>query len=341
MSHSDNRYLKEAYYYKITQRGVQCLICPHKCILKDGQIGICHTRINRNGKLYTEVYGRTCALHLDPIEKKPLYHFHPSSNCLSVATVGCNLACKNCQNSTISQAIPSSVKSVYLPPDELIETCVKNKCNSIAYTYTEPFTYFEYTLDSSKLARQKKINNVIVSAGYINQDPLKELCQFIDAANIDLKSYDNELYKNLSHATLQPVLDTLITLKAAKVWLEITNLLIPGLNDNKNKINEMCHWLVDNGFEDTPLHFSRFFPTYQLNNIEPTPLNTMIMARDIAYEVGIKYIYLGNVTEINGDNTYCPSCHKLIIERKGYYVIDKHLINGKCEYCGYTIAGKF
>ena len=341
MSVSIDGFLKEAYYYRETYKGVQCMICHHLCDLKEGQRGICHTRINIENKLYTEVYGRACALHIDPIEKKPLYHFHPGSTCLSVATVGCNLSCKNCQNSSISQAMPSSVKAVYLPPEELTEACTKNKCNSIAYTYTEPFTYYEYTLDSARLARKKKINNIVVSAGYINQEPLKELCQYIDAANIDLKSFDNDIYRRISHGTLQPVLNTLLTIKEAGVWLEITNLLIPSLNDDIDKIKDMCKWLVDNGFSDNPLHFSRFFPSYKLTELPPTPIKTIIEARDIALNAGIKYVYLGNVPQVDGENTYFPSCKKLIVDRKGYDVIDTHIINGKCEYCGYIIAGVF
>lgn len=334
-------YLKEAYYYRTTNKGVQCLVCPHLCQLQEGQSGICRSRINHDGKLYTEVYGRACALHIDPIEKKPLYHFLPGSNSLSVATTGCNLSCKNCQNSTISQASPGQVKAVYLPPEELTETCVKHKCKSIAYTYTEPFTFYEYTLDSARLARQKKIKNVVVSAGYINPEPLDELCQYIDAANIDLKSFSNELYGKLSHGSLQPVLNTLLTLKAAGIWLEITNLLIPTLNDHPQQIADMCSWLTDHGFEETPLHISRFFPSYQLTDLPPTPIESMIMARDIAQEKGLKYVYLGNVPQEDGENTYCPSCQKLVIERRGYEVTGNHVVQDKCEYCGYKIAGVF
>lgn len=341
MSTSSDEYLKEAYYYKETEKGVQCLICPHLCNLREGQRGICNTRINIGNKLYTEVYGRACALHIDPIEKKPLYHFLPGSTCLSVATVGCNLSCKNCQNSNISQALPSTVKAVYLPPEDLTEACTKNKCKSIAYTYTEPFTYYEYTLDSARLARKKKIKNIVVSAGYINQEPLKELCQYIDAANIDLKSFDNDIYRKISNAKLQPVLETLLTIKEAGVWLEITNLLIPTLNDNPDKFKDMCKWLVDNGFSDNPLHISRFFPTYKLTDLPPTPIESLIKARGIALDLGLKYVYLGNVPEVNGENTHCPSCHKLLINRQGYDVMDIHIINGKCEYCGYVIAGVF
>ena len=341
MKATSDIYLKEAYYYQKTERGVQCLICPHLCNLKEGQSGICHSRINKGGILYTEVYGRACALHIDPIEKKPLYHFLPGSTCLSVATTGCNLSCKNCQNSNISQAHPASVQATYFPPEDLTEACTKNKCKSIAYTYTEPFTYYEYTLDSSRLAREKGIKNVVVSAGYINQEPLKELCKYIDAANIDLKSFDNDTYKKISNGTLQPVLETLKTIKESGVWLEITNLLIPTLNDSIEKLYDMCRWLVENGFEDNPLHFSRFFPNYRMIDLPPTPLDVLLKARDIAQEVGMKYVYLGNVAEVDGENTYCPSCKRLIIDRRGYDLVDMHIIRGKCEYCGYSIAGIF
>lgn len=337
----DSQYIKEAYDYIITEHGVQCMLCPHTCNLKEGESGLCKSRTNRSNRLYTEVYGRACALHIDPIEKKPLYHFLPGSKCLSVATTGCNLACANCQNSDISQAKPSAVKALFLPPEKLVTACLDSQCESIAYTYTEPLTYYEYTLDSAQVARQHGVKNVLISAGYINPTPLDRLCKWIDAANIDLKSFDNGLYKRLNHATLQPVLDTLLMLKEKGVWLEITNLLIPGLNDSDSQLESMCTWLVENGFADTPIHFSRFYPTYKLTTPPPTPLNCLLRAREIAKNTGVKYIYLGNASESDGEVTYCPECHKLLIDRSGYKITQNNLAVDQCKVCHTPLAGRF
>ena len=330
---------KEALFYHSIDKGVQCDLCPHACRLGDGQYGICLSRVNRNGKLISEVYGLPCTMNIDPIEKKPLFHFLPASRCLSIATTGCNLSCKNCQNYTISQEKVNEAASIEVPPSMVIETCFDEQCPSIAYTYTEPLTYYEYTRDIAKLARENNIRNIIVSAGYVNKQPLEELAPFLDAANIDLKSFDDELYRKLNGATLQPVLDTLLILKKHNVWLEITNLLIPTLNDSEEMLTDMCNWLVANGFADYPLHFSRFFPMYRLENISATPLAKLLKARAIAQTSGMKYVYLGNVGEIEGENTYCPKCHTLLIHRRGFTVIENHLKEGCCCNCGEKIAG--
>jgi pyruvate formate lyase activating enzyme len=327
--------------YHTTDKGVQCDVCPHACHLAEGQYGICHSRVNRQGILISEGYGRPCALNIDPIEKKPLLHYHPGSRCLSVASTGCNFSCLNCQNADISQVKPSDVSSIDLPPEKLVDECAAHHCPAIAYTYTEPLTFFEYTYDSACLAHERGIGNIIVSAGYVNEAPLRQLCKVIDAANIDLKSFSDDIYKQVSHGTLAPVLRTLKILKDEGVWLEITNLLIPALNDDATMLHRMCHWLFTNDFEDTPLHFSRFFPMYKMDKLPPTPLSTLTMARTIAQQEGIRFVYIGNAPDIEGENTYCPQCHRLLLRRDGYDILANHLKDGCCPSCGTPIPGRW
>lgn len=287
--------MKEAKYYKVEGDRVVCTLCPHGCRLREGQTGRCRSRLAHDGKLYSLVYGRPCALAIDPIEKKPLLHFHPGTECLSLACTGCNLRCLNCQNSDISQVSPDQVQSAECLPEQVVDIALKHHMPTIAYTYTEPLTYLEYIVDTARLAHEQGLYNVLVSAGYVNQGPLADLLPYLDAANIDLKSFSDDIYRRVNGATLQPVLDTLLTLKARGVHLEITNLLIPGVNTQPELITSMCQWLVDNGFQDTPLHFSRFFPRYRMQDSYPTPLSDLRQARDIARAAGIRMVHLGNV----------------------------------------------
>ena len=327
------------YWKKLENNKVQCLLCPHNCILKPGQTGICKTRINEEGTLYTIAYANPVAVHLDPIEKKPLIHFYPKSKAFSIATAGCNLSCKNCQNWEISQSSPLELDSYYLPPQQVIELAIKYKAKSIAYTYTDPVAFYEYTLETAKLAHKNNLKNVLISAGFINEEPLRELAPYIDAANIDLKSFDNEIYKKLNAGELGAVLRTLKILKEYNVWLEITNLIIPGWTDDLEMIRKMCKWLVENGFEQTPLHFSRFYPTYKLQNVPPTPVETLEKAIEIAHSEGMQFVFIGNVWGHPAENTYCPKCGKKIIEREGFDVKEYHIKDGKCEFCGNPIPG--
>ncbi|MGP1436571.1 MAG: AmmeMemoRadiSam system radical SAM enzyme [Phocaeicola sp.] len=331
---------KEATYYHPTERGVQCDLCPNQCDLKDRQYGLCHSRVNYHGKLYSVVYGKPCAIAVDPIEKKPLLHFYPDSDCLSVACTGCNLACKNCQNWEISQADPTEIRHINASPEKIIEQCKKLQINTLAFTYTEPLTYFEYVYDTFVLAKQNNIKTVLVSAGYVNREPMKKITTVLDAANIDLKSFSDELYWKINRGHLQTVLNTLLICKEANVWLEITNLLIPNINTNETLIRNMCHWLVEYGFADFPLHFSRFFPQYQMGNTFPTPIHDMLKAKEIAEKEGMRYVYLGNVNKTDGENTYCAHCHQLLIKRKGYS-IEKNIPTDKCLLCGNKIPGRF
>jgi pyruvate formate lyase activating enzyme len=333
------KWTKEAMFYIETPKGIRCQICPNECDIKEGEAGDCRNRINKNGKLYTIAYGNPCAVHIDPIEKKPFMHFFPGSRAFSIATAGCNLACLNCQNWTISQKSPAETQNYDLLPDKLIESCIKNKCESIAYTYSEPITFYEYTHDSSVLARQAGIKNVIVTAGYVNRDPLLKLCKVIDAANVDLKSFSDEIYMRLNAGKLQPVLDTLLTIKEQGVWLEITNLIVPSWTDDMDMIRRMCDWLLKNGFEETPLHFSRFYPSYKLTQLPPTPVNILKNARQIAVEEGLKHVYIGNVPGLDAENTICSNCKKILIERRGYKILQNHIVDGKCGFCGKPVAG--
>jgi pyruvate formate lyase activating enzyme len=333
------KWTKEALFWTETPKGIRCLICPNECDIKEGEAGDCRNRVSKKGKLWSIAYGNPCAVHVDPIEKKPMNHFLPGSKAFSIATAGCNLACLNCQNWTISQKSPTETENLDLLPDKVIENCLANKCESIAYTYSEPITFYEYTYDTSVLARQAGIKNVLVSAGYINREPLLKLCKVTDAANIDLKSFSDEIYLKLNAGKLQPILDTLVTMKKEGVWLEITNLVVPSWTDNLEMIKQMCGWLAKNGLDETPLHFSRFVPLYKLTQLPPTPVNVLKNAREIAIKEGLKFVYVGNVPGLGNENTLCPKCSKIAVERRGYSILQNNLTKGKCNSCGNTVAG--
>ena len=287
------------YYAKQDDGRVECLLCPHHCHIADGKTGLCRSRRNQGGVLYSEVYGKPCSLAIDPIEKKPLYHFHPGTTCLSIACTGCNLRCLNCQNHDISQASPSEVGHYDLSPLQVVELCLEHGCPGIAYTYTEPLTYLEYITDTARLAHEAGLWNILVTAGYVCQEPLNDLLPHLDAANVDLKSFSDDLYTRVNGGHLQPVLDTIVAMHHAGVWVELTNLVIPGVgpaaNDDMLMIRRMCRWIADNGLSDHPLHFSRFFPRYKLQHVPPTPIATLEKARRVALEEGMRHVYLGNV----------------------------------------------
>ncbi len=269
----------------------------------------------------------------------PFHVFDPRDQHPSVATAGCNLSCSNCQNWEISQQGPASLTHIDLIPAKVVEAAISHGCASIAYTYTEPTVFYEYMADTAKIARSRGIKNLMISNGYINQSPLRKLAGYLDAANIDLKSFSAENYKNIFGGHLKPVLDTLQTLKEAGVWLEITNLLIPGLTDDSGEIARMCAWLVSRGFADTPLHFSRFHPTYHLLNYKVTPFQTLETARDIATKAGIRYVYTGNVSGSGKEDTVCPTCRSILVKRSGFSVTTNEIVNGACRFCGTAIAG--
>ncbi len=334
------KWSKEAYHYKkLADAQTACGICPHTCILAPGDRSICRSRVNIDGTLYSLVYGNPCAIHVDPIEKKPLYHFLPGSSSFSVATTGCNLRCLNCQNWEISQRKPHEVRHAELFPADLVRMAAKNSCTSVAYTYSEPVTFYEYTLDSAREAKRAGIRNVLISAGYINEKPLVDLCRVVDGANVNLKSFSDGLYRRLNGARLDPVLKTFKILHAQQVHFEMTNLVVPGYVDDPDMVKRMCAWILANLGPDHPLHFSRFFPKYKLDRIAPTPLSTLEQFREIALDAGIRYVYLGNVPGHVGNNTRCHQCKQTLIRRKGYRITENHLERGSCKFCGTSIPG--
>jgi pyruvate formate lyase activating enzyme len=284
-------------------------------------------------------YGHPCSVHVDPVEKKPLFHFRPGSGILSIATVGCNLHCLNCQNWEISQLNPEQSRSYLMPPAEVVEQAKKHQCPSIAYTYTDPIVFYEYTLDTCRAAHENGLKNVLVTAGYINPGPLKQLCRYVDAANIDLKAFSDDFYRKICDATLRPVLDTLVTAKASGVFVEMTNLVIPGLNDSDEMLTDLCGWIAKYMGVDTPLHFSRFHPRYRMKNRPSTPASTLLRAREIARAAGLHHVYIGNILAADGGTTFCPGCGTKLIERRGYHITHDILQAGACPQCQTAING--
>jgi pyruvate formate lyase activating enzyme len=317
---------------------VICELCPTLCELKNYQIGGCRVRINKDGVLYSLVYGKPCSVAIDPIEKKPFYHVLPATKAFSIATVGCVLGCIFCQNWQISQGRPEESDNYDLPPDELIRQALFYGCKNIAYTYTEPTVFYEYMYDTSVIAKRYGIKNTMHTCGYINEKPLRALSKYLDAACVDLKAFTEDFYARLCGGRLKPVLDSIIVLRDEGVWVEIVNLVIPTHNDDMKKIAEMCKWIVRNVGPDIPLHFSRFFPYYKLKNLPPTPFETLKNARETALSAGLKYVYIGNIRS-SAENTYCPGCKRLLIERIGYFVRQNHISGGRCKFCGTEIAG--
>ena len=287
--------MTEAKYYTATQDGVQCLLCPHHCRIREGGRGICRSRECRGGRLYALSYGMPCALAVDPVEKKPLNRFMPGTRCLSLSCTGCNLSCRWCQNSDISQVAPEETDSTPFSPEAVVDMCLRRDLPAIAYTYTEPFTWWEYMYDIAALAHDKGLKNILVSAGYVEKEPLQEILPYLDAANIDIKAMDNDIYRKYCGATLAPVLENILAMHEAGVHVEITNLLVTGLNDSEEHIGKLCQWMSDNQLQDVPLHFSRYFPRYLMKEPGPTPAATLIRAREMALSCGIKDVFLGNI----------------------------------------------
>ena len=330
--------MKRALYFdKLKNKTVQCKLCPWRCIIKEGEKGKCRARENKEGVLYSLVYGKPCSVHIDPIEKKPLYHFLPGSMSLSVGTAGCNLQCKFCQNWEISQANPEEIPFAEMPPEKIVEEAEKNRCKSISYTYTEPTIFYEYVLDTAKLAHKKGIKNVMVTNAFINKAPLKELYRYIDAVNIDFKAITDKFYTELCGVPMQPVLEAIKEIKNMGVWMELTLLLIPGFNDNPDEIKKQCEWIVNNLGKDVPFHISRFYPQYKMQDVAPTSMQKLEQAYDIAKNAGLNHVYIGNVATDKG-NTYCSRCGNLLINRIGFGVSEIKLKNNKCS-CGQEIPG--
>ncbi len=356
-------WVQEARHYLNLGQNIQCKLCPNECLLEPEDRGHCRDRVHKDGKLYTLAYGNPCALHIDPIEKKPLLHFLPGTSVFSLATAGCGFRCLNCQNWDISQRKPEETKdprgenivltplklstlsagdldSMSMFPDDVVAFAEYFNCPSIAYTYSEPTVWFEYMSDIARAARAKKIKSCWITCGYIQDEPLKQLCKCIDAANVNLKSFSEEIYRDLNSGHLEPILKTLKTLKDEGVWFEVTNLVVPTYTDKPDMIRRMCDWLLTNIGPDYPLHFSRFQPQHKLTHLPPTPKDILLEAQSIARLAGLRYVYVGNCREVvDGETTYCPECKKALIQRDVFSVLANHLEGGKCKFCSTPIAG--
>jgi len=333
--------MKEAYLFAPQENNkVQCMLCSHRCVIKPGAKGICGVRENVDGRLFSLVYGKVIARHIDPIEKKPLFHFLPGTLSYSIATVGCNFRCKFCQNADISQ-MPADLNRIMgeeTTPQILAMDAARSGCATIAYTYTEPTIYFELAKDTSEFAVSEGIKNVFVTNGYMTKECLDYIYPNLHAANVDLKSFSDKFYKDLCKARLQPVLDTIVSMKKQGIWIEVTTLLIPGKNDSPEELREIARFLADLD-QDIPWHVSRFHPTYRLTDAPPTPPRTVRMARDIGYEMGLRYVYTGNLPGDEGEHTKCHNCGELLIDRLGFYVRNNRIKNNTCPSCGVLIPG--
>ena len=341
--------MKEAYLYqKLEDENVRCALCNHRCLIKEGERGICGVRENRAGTLISLVYGKIIAGHCDPIEKKPLFHFLPGTSSYSIATVGCNFKCLFCQNADISQMPRESgrIMGEQTSPEEVAKAAQQHRCRSIAYTYTEPTVFFDYTYDVALLARQEGIANVYVTNGYMTPEVLNAFAEaggdhgsLLDAANVDIKAFSDEFYRHQCGARLQPVLDSLILMKEQGVWVEVTTLVIPGLNDSTEELKQIAKFIVTNLGPETPWHVSAFYPTYKLLDRPRTPVETLRRARQIGLEAGLRYVYEGNVPGSEGESTYCYNCGECLIKRFGYSIEQYGITESKCDQCGAQIDG--
>ena len=327
------------YYKKHPDREIECVLCPRFCKLGDKERGYCGVRENKDGIYYTLVYGKACSVAVDPIEKKPLFHFMPGSSALSLASAGCNVNCKFCQNWEISQVRPEQVRHVDFPPAAVVRAAKQYKAPVIAYTYSEPIVFYEYMYDTSIEARKKGIKNVVITGGHVNPEPLEELIGAVDAIKVDLKAFTQSFYTDYVRGELQPVLEAIKIISRRKTWLEIVYLVIPTLNDSEAEIRQLSQWILKEVGPDVPLHFSRFHPMYLLKNLPPTPISTLEKARNVARKEGINYVYIGNVPGHEAENTYCPKCFNMCIERRGYTIKTSNVKNGKCKFCGNPIPG--
>lgn len=332
------RWSREAEWYEAQGGLVRCVLCPHECILGENDRGFCRTRVVKNGTLHTVAYGNPCTLHIDPVEKKPLYHFLPGTPIFSVATAGCNLRCLNCQNWEISQVKPEKTDNADLLPERLVQAVAERNLHLIAYTYSEPIVFYEYVRDTAALARARGIRNVLVTAGYISEKPLRELCRVIDAATLDVKGFNDGLYKKVTGAKRDPILRGLEVMREEGLWLEVSRLVVPTYSDDRDDIRDLCRWVVRALGPGTPLHFLRFQPAYRLNGLPPTPVQVLDDARQIALDAGLQFVFVGNVPGHAGEDTVCPRCGRTVIERRGFSVTINQLDNGCCP-CGERIPG--
>ena len=337
---TDGHFVRQAQHYtRLGGRRVRCEICPKKCEVGDRERGFCGARENHAGAYHTLVYGRACSVNIDPVEKKPFFHFLPGSLALSFAAAGCNLACKNCQNWEISQVRPEQVEAAWMPPERLAAEARARRIPIVAGTYSEPVTFFEYMDATAVEGRKQGVRTVMISAGFINPEPMKQLCAHLDAIKIDLKSMRNAFYRDNCAGELQPVLDAIEVAHRHARWLEVVYLVIPTLNDKVAEVRDCARWMKRHVGPDVPLHFTRFQPMYRLKNLPPTPTETLVRCRNAALAEGLHYVYTGNVPGDPGENTYCHHCGKMLIERRGYEVRRNEITGGKCRFCATPIPG--
>jgi pyruvate formate lyase activating enzyme len=331
---------REAMFYeRVNGQDVHCVLCPRECLIGDGERGFCRNRENREGKLYTVVHGKPCAVNIGPIEKAPLYHFVPGHFRLCVTCASCNLRCKYCHNWLLSQRSLEELDHYPHTPGEIVQEAKNRGLQSISFTYTEPTVYYEYLYDISVIAKRMGMRTSIVSNGYINREPLLKLLPVLSAVKIDLKGFSDTFYEEVSSATLGPVLKSLIAVREEGVWLEIVNLVVPTLNDDTKMIDGMCRWIKENLGLDTPLHFTRFFPNYKLTHLPATPISTLEGAYEVAKRNGLRYVYIGNVPGHTYNSTFCPSCNRRIIHRTHFDILEMNIVNGKCGFCNFPIEG--
>lgn len=333
--------MKEARFYENLDGKVRCRLCNHYCIIKDGKRGICGVRENRDGRLFSLVYGRSIATGVEPIEKKPFFHFYPGTTAYSIATAGCNFHCLNCQNWEISQMPKTGEGGIIgkkLLPEEIVANAKRLGCKSIAYTYTEPTIFFEYAYDTARLAHKEGIKNVFVTNGYTSGEAIKEIAPFLDAANVDLKSFDEDFYRKICGAKLQPVLDNIRLYRELAIWVEVTTLIIPGYSDDKKQLRAIAEFIKGIG-EDIPWHITAFYPAYKLPDVPPTTIESLRRAREIGIKAGLKYVYEGNVPGEGGENTYCYHCGEAVITRFRFEIRENKLTEGKCPKCKNQIDG--
>ena len=323
----------------LPSKRVECTLCPKKCKVDDLERGYCGVRENRDGTYYTHVYAAPCSVHPDPIEKKPFFHFLPGTRAFSLATAGCNMDCAFCQNWQISQVRPEQVEAYYMTPETVASYALQSDCPSIAYTYTEPVIFYEYMYDCAAVSRERGIRNVMISNGYILEKPLRELCKVLDGIKVDLKSFREKYYQEVCIGELKPVLDVLEIIRDEGVWMEIVYLMVPTLNDSEAEIEDLCAWVHEKLGDDVPLHFTRFHPQYRLKHLPVTPLSRLERAWRIARQVGLNYVYLGNVVGHETESTRCPDCEKVVVHRVGYTVLETALEQGNCANCGHKVAG--
>ena len=336
----DSRFIVEAKFYeKLAYKKIKCKLCPRECVIDDRERGYCGVRENRGGTYYTLVHSRVVTAHIDPIEKKPLFHFHPGTVAFSLATAGCNVNCKMCQNWEISQVRPEQVRSTYLPPRDVAAVAQQNHCPSIAYTYSEPVIFYEYVMDAAEAGHAAGIKSVVITGGYIQQDPLKKMCQGVDAIKVDLKAFSPKFYKEVVKGELKPILDTLVRIRKEGRWSEIVYLVIPTLNDSDAEFRDLARWVKSELGLDVPVHFTRFHPEYLLNNLPPTPVETLERAKAIADAEGLHFVYIGNVPGHPAENTSCPKCQRVVVQRLGFTIEQMHIRTGKCEFCQQVIPG--